>query len=109
VWPDSKFATIEHSIRIGKYINFRGNLLRLIWRTVYVVVVTVLAMAFPFFNDVLALLGAVGYVLANDSIFSCGDVHCSKEDSTGISQVVCSPAFELGVLTGCHSCGMWCH
>jgi hypothetical protein len=61
VWPDSKFATIEHSIRIGKYINFRGNLLRLIWRTVYVVVVTVLAMAFPFFNDVLALLGAVGY------------------------------------------------
>ncbi|KAL3586887.1 hypothetical protein D5086_013754 [Populus alba] len=61
VWPDSKFVTIEHSIRIGKYINFRGNLLRLTWRTVYVVVVTVLAMAFPFFNDVLALLGAVGY------------------------------------------------
>jgi len=48
------------------------------------------------------------WVLANDSIFSCGEVHCSKEDSTGISQVVCSPAFELGVLTGCHSCGMWC-
>ncbi|KAF9681078.1 hypothetical protein SADUNF_Sadunf06G0188100 [Salix dunnii] len=58
VWPDSKFVTIEHSIRIGKSISFRGNLLRL---TVYVVVVTVLAMAFPFFKNILALFGAIGY------------------------------------------------
>ncbi|GKV03471.1 hypothetical protein SLEP1_g15763 [Rubroshorea leprosula] len=37
------------------------SLLRLVWRTLFVVVATVLAMALPFFNDILALLGAIGF------------------------------------------------
>uniref|UniRef100_A0A2N9I5B8 Amino acid transporter transmembrane domain-containing protein n=1 Tax=Fagus sylvatica TaxID=28930 RepID=A0A2N9I5B8_FAGSY len=35
--------------------------MRLIWRTIFVVMVTVLAMAMPFFNEMLALLGAIGF------------------------------------------------
>lgn len=62
-WPDSKFVTGEYPIIIGKTydFNFNINFLRLTWRTLFVVVATVLAMAFPFFNDILALLGAIGY------------------------------------------------
>jgi Transmembrane amino acid transporter protein len=34
---------------------------RLVWRTFYVVVTTLIAMLMPFFNDVLGLLGAIGF------------------------------------------------
>ncbi|KAJ4822788.1 hypothetical protein Tsubulata_020519 [Turnera subulata] len=60
-WPKSKFVNKEYQITFGKNLKFGVNLLRLTWRPVYVIIVTVLAMVFPFFNDVLALLGAIGY------------------------------------------------
>ncbi|KAM7274525.1 hypothetical protein ACFE04_016391 [Oxalis oulophora] len=44
---------------IAQYINLAG--LAVVWRTSLVVVVTVLAMAFPFFNAILGLLGAISY------------------------------------------------
>jgi hypothetical protein len=34
---------------------------RLVWRTVYVIITTVIAMLLPFFNDVLGFLGAIGF------------------------------------------------
>lgn len=37
---------------------FNFSLFRLIWRTIYVILTTVVAMAFPNFNDVVGLLGA---------------------------------------------------
>ncbi|EEF45873.1 amino acid transporter, putative [Ricinus communis] len=61
-WPKSKFVMEEYPLSIGKRnLNFKVNLLRVCWRTGFVVVATLLAMALPFFNDILALLGALAY------------------------------------------------
>ncbi|KAF5748277.1 putative amino acid transporter [Tripterygium wilfordii] len=61
-WPKSRFVTREYPLRIGnKDFNFSINCLRLTWRTAYVVTGTVVAMALPFFNDIIALLGAIAY------------------------------------------------
>ncbi|WJX42053.1 hypothetical protein P8452_29328 [Trifolium repens] len=59
-WPNSSFVTREIPMNIGKF-KYTINYFRLIWRTIFIVVVTVLAMAMPFFNDMIALLGAVGF------------------------------------------------
>jgi len=59
-WPDSSFITREIPMNIGQ-IKYTINLFRLVWRTIFVMVVTVLAMAMPFFNDMIALLGALGF------------------------------------------------
>ncbi|PON71364.1 Amino acid transporter, transmembrane domain containing protein [Trema orientale] len=65
-WPDSGFITCEHPIgRIlfgsKRMTLFSINLFRLTWRTLFVVMVTVVALALPFFTDMLALMGAIGY------------------------------------------------
>lgn len=61
-WPESKFVNKEYPVKIGhKSLNFSINFLRLTWRSMYVVVATLVAIALPYFNDVLALLGAVSY------------------------------------------------
>ncbi|KAJ7007044.1 hypothetical protein D5086_022348 [Populus alba] len=60
-WPDSKFITREHAINIPFYGVYYLNLFRLVWRTLYVIVTAVLAMILPFFNDFLALLGAISF------------------------------------------------
>jgi hypothetical protein len=60
-WPDSKFITSEHAINIPFYGVYYLNLFRLAWRTLYVIVTAVLAMILPFFNDFLALLGAISF------------------------------------------------
>lgn len=59
-WPSSSFVIEEYPMKIGK-IKFSINFFRLVWRTIFVVVVTVLAMAMPFFNEMLALLGAMAF------------------------------------------------
>ncbi|KAK7822341.1 amino acid permease 6 [Quercus suber] len=59
-WPNSKFLYVEYPLNIGK-IRFSINFLRLIWRTIFVVIITVLAMAMPFFNEMLSLLGAIAF------------------------------------------------
>uniref|UniRef100_M8AQU7 Amino acid transporter transmembrane domain-containing protein n=1 Tax=Aegilops tauschii TaxID=37682 RepID=M8AQU7_AEGTA len=41
--------------------KFGVSKFRLVWRTVFVVVSTVLAILLPFFNDILGLLGALGF------------------------------------------------
>lgn len=61
-WPKSEFVNREYPIKIGRRnLNFSINLFRLVWRTMYVVVATGLALALPFFNDLLALIGAVSF------------------------------------------------
>jgi len=45
---------------IGK-VKLRLNFFRVVWRSILVVVLTVMAMAMPFFNEMLALLGALGF------------------------------------------------
>ncbi|KAI3468177.1 hypothetical protein Pfo_024840 [Paulownia fortunei] len=62
-WPKSKFVTGEYVIGIGtsQRHKFSVNFLRLIWRSSFVILATVVALMMPFFNDILAFLGAMGY------------------------------------------------
>ncbi|KAL5847135.1 hypothetical protein ACOSQ3_010659 [Xanthoceras sorbifolium] len=59
--PESKFITSEHNINIPFWGVFPVNLFRLVWRTAYVILTAVLAMIFPFFNDVVGLIGAASF------------------------------------------------
>ncbi|KAF8094908.1 hypothetical protein N665_0349s0011, partial [Sinapis alba] len=56
-YPESKFITKE--TKGSKPFNV--NLFRLVWRTVFVITTTLISMIMPFFNDVLGLLGAIGF------------------------------------------------
>lgn len=60
LWPYSTFVSNEYSIKLGS-LSFNINLFRLIWRTIFVIVATMVAMAVPFFNEFLALLGGIGF------------------------------------------------
>lgn len=55
-WPGCKF--IEKEYVIGKY---NINLLRLTWRTSYVILASTVAMMFPFFNNFIGLIGSATY------------------------------------------------
>ncbi|XP_010475860.1 PREDICTED: amino acid permease 8-like [Camelina sativa] len=60
-WPESKFITSEHSMSIPLIGKCRINLFRLLWRTAYVILTTVVAMIFPFFNAILGLIGSCAF------------------------------------------------
>ncbi|KAK1554259.1 hypothetical protein Q3G72_009824 [Acer saccharum] len=60
-WPESKFITSEHGIKIPFYGVYDVNLFRLVWRTLYVMLTAVVAMIFPFFNDFVGLIGAASF------------------------------------------------
>ncbi|KAK1296545.1 Amino acid permease 2 [Acorus calamus] len=55
-FPKSDFVTKEYEV--GSY---HLNLFRLVWRTGFVVVTTIVSMLMPFFNDVVGILGAFGF------------------------------------------------
>uniref|UniRef100_A0A0D9WNK0 Amino acid transporter transmembrane domain-containing protein n=1 Tax=Leersia perrieri TaxID=77586 RepID=A0A0D9WNK0_9ORYZ len=59
-WPGSGFVTRERPLAVGR-LRLRVNAFRLAWRTAFVVACTAVAAVMPFFNDVLGLLGAVGF------------------------------------------------
>ncbi|XP_010530203.1 PREDICTED: amino acid permease 5 [Tarenaya hassleriana] len=61
-FPDSKFITKEIKIRFFPGLKpYNLNLFRLVWRTFFVILTTLISMLMPFFNDVLGLLGAIGF------------------------------------------------
>ncbi|VVA95593.1 unnamed protein product [Arabis nemorensis] len=60
-FPDSEFIAKDIKIPIPGLKPFRLNFFRLIWRTVFVIITTVISMLLPFFNDVVGLLGALGF------------------------------------------------
>ncbi|OIW03039.1 hypothetical protein TanjilG_20967 [Lupinus angustifolius] len=60
MWPDSDFINKEYPIRISS-VTLNFNLFRLTWRTIFVILATILAMAMPFFSEILSLLGAIGF------------------------------------------------
>ncbi|KAK6114919.1 hypothetical protein DH2020_007188 [Rehmannia glutinosa] len=60
-FPDSKIIGKEISIPIPGFKPLKLNLFRLVWRTVFVVITTVISMLMPFFNDVVGILGALGF------------------------------------------------
>ncbi|XP_047328647.1 amino acid permease 6-like [Impatiens glandulifera] len=60
-WKENMFVTGEYTAKIPFGCSLGINPLRLVWRTVYVVVTAILAMIFPFFNVFLALIGALSF------------------------------------------------
>ncbi|GLU09014.1 hypothetical protein SLE2022_258940 [Rubroshorea leprosula] len=60
-WPESGFLREGSPIKIPVLGIYRFSMLRLVWRTLFVIVTTVMAMLFPFFNDILGLLGALAF------------------------------------------------
>ncbi|KAH7567932.1 hypothetical protein ACOSP7_009785 [Xanthoceras sorbifolium] len=60
-FPDSEFITKDIKIPIPGFKPFNLNLFRLVWRTIFVIITTVISMLLPFFNDVVGLLGALGF------------------------------------------------
>ncbi|KAF8411742.1 hypothetical protein HHK36_004300 [Tetracentron sinense] len=60
-WPKSQFITKEIKVPIPGFRPYNLNLFRLVWRSAFVVLTTVISMLLPFFNDVVGLLGAFGF------------------------------------------------
>ncbi|XP_008219593.1 PREDICTED: amino acid permease 3-like isoform X1 [Prunus mume] len=61
VFPDSQFITKDIKIPIPGFGVYNLNLFRLVWRTFYVFITTLISMLLPFFNDVVGFLGALVY------------------------------------------------
>ncbi|KAK6923488.1 Amino acid transporter, transmembrane domain [Dillenia turbinata] len=61
-WPDGEFISKEIEIPLPSgYKPYKLNLFRLVWRTAFVIVTTIISMLLPFFNDVVGILGAFGF------------------------------------------------
>ncbi|KAK9287216.1 hypothetical protein L1049_015629 [Liquidambar formosana] len=60
-WSKSSFVTEEYDIPVPFIGVYQLNFFRLVWRTLFVVMTTIIAMLMPFFNDVVGILGAFGF------------------------------------------------
>ncbi|GMI83724.1 amino acid permease 1, NEUTRAL AMINO ACID TRANSPORTER 2 [Hibiscus trionum] len=60
-WPNNKFIKESPAIKLPLFGDYTFNAFRLVWRTAYVITVTVVAMILPFFNGILGLLGAASF------------------------------------------------
>lgn len=60
-WSRSTFVTGEYDIPIPFFGVYQINFFRMVWRTCFVVLTTIIAMLLPFFNDVVGILGAMGF------------------------------------------------
>ncbi|XVE83396.1 hypothetical protein DITRI_Ditri16bG0085700 [Diplodiscus trichospermus] len=60
-WPENYFITKEIQFPIPGYHPYKLNMFRLVWRTLFVTLTTVISMLLPFFNDVVGILGALGF------------------------------------------------
>ncbi|XP_040863799.1 amino acid permease 3 isoform X2 [Glycine max] len=60
-FPNSDFMSREFEVPIPGCKPYKLNLFRLVWRTLFVILSTVIAMLLPFFNDIVGLIGAIGF------------------------------------------------
>ncbi|KAG8503724.1 hypothetical protein CXB51_001721 [Gossypium anomalum] len=60
-WPNCNFVTAEYEIPTPFGGAYELNLFRLVWRTIFVAITTLIAMLMPFFNNVVGFLGAMGF------------------------------------------------
>lgn len=60
-WTESQFINGEHTLNIPLCGSYNVNFFRVVWRTAYVIITAVVAMLLPFFNDFLALIGALSF------------------------------------------------
>ncbi|GER45939.1 amino acid transporter [Striga asiatica] len=61
LYPQNKFINKFYACRLPMLPSFKLNMLSLCFRTVYVMSTTGLAMLFPYFNQVLGVLGALNF------------------------------------------------
>lgn len=59
-YPNSKMITREIALPIPGF-RYKVTGFRLIWRSIFVVITTIISMLMPFFNDVVGILGAFGF------------------------------------------------
>ncbi|KAL3736740.1 hypothetical protein ACJRO7_025647 [Eucalyptus globulus] len=62
-FPNSQFITWEIGIPIFGLGRYKLNVFHSVWRTIFVIVTTVIAMLLPFFIDIIGLLGALNFWL----------------------------------------------
>ncbi|KAA8546440.1 hypothetical protein F0562_002821 [Nyssa sinensis] len=60
-FPQSEFINKEIEIPIMGFKPYKLNLFRLVWRTIFVIITTIISMIMPFFNDVVGIIGAFGF------------------------------------------------
>ena len=60
-WPQSNFVGAEYGLSIPYYGIYQLNFFRLVWRTIFVVFTTFIATLVPFFEDVVGMIGAIGF------------------------------------------------
>lgn len=60
-FPDNKFLAMEVAFPIPGCKPLKLSVFRLIWRTIFVIITTIISMLMPFFNDVVGILGAFGF------------------------------------------------
>ncbi|XP_068634728.1 probable amino acid permease 7 [Aristolochia californica] len=60
-YPNSGFVNEFYTLKAPLFPAYKVNILRLCFRTVYVVTTTTIAMIFPYFNQVLGVLGAINF------------------------------------------------
>lgn len=57
-WPN---IDKEFKIQLPCLPPYKLNLFRLVWRTLFVTLTTVISMLLPFFNDIVGVIGALGF------------------------------------------------
>lgn len=62
-WPKARFIHSVYSFHLPRTEKAAMNftLSKLIWRSIFIILTTVVAMLLPFFNSVLGLLGALSF------------------------------------------------
>ncbi|KAF5192439.1 Amino acid permease [Thalictrum thalictroides] len=60
-WPDTDFVTKEIKLSIPGICSYKLNMFRLVWRSTFVILTTIISMLLPFFNDIVGILGAFGF------------------------------------------------
>ncbi|KAJ4700725.1 Amino acid permease [Melia azedarach] len=60
-YPDNQFITRNFEVPIPESGTYKFNLFRLIWRTMFVIITTVVAMKLTFFKEAISFLGAWGF------------------------------------------------
>ncbi|GLU09015.1 hypothetical protein SLE2022_258950 [Rubroshorea leprosula] len=74
-WPESSLLREGNPIKIPLLGVYRFNMLRLVWRSVYVTFVTLVSMLFPFFNNILGLIGVSFWPL---TVYFPVEMHISR-------------------------------
>ncbi|KAF0889150.1 hypothetical protein E2562_022421 [Oryza meyeriana var. granulata] len=104
-WPDNALVTEE--LRVGP---FALNALRLVWRTAFVCLTTILAMALPFFGTIVGLIGAFSFwpltvyfpseMYIKQRSMACGSGRCVWLRALAAASLLVSVAAGVGSIAG---------